>query len=276
LATVLPALRHVVQDVQHAKQAWLTHWEASAVHVAAAIAERLIRRELPRQPEITLTLVREALELAAGTGRVTLEMAKAGFEGVGLEISKGMLDVARKKSKGLPEKVRKRITWVQADMRSFDLGRKFPFVFIPFRSFQQLITREDQESCLSCVRDHLIKGGRFVLPLFAPSYRRLVNRQMFSSLGTIDLPDGKKLSRTERVTHDHVNQVIHVERVYDLTDSDGVVHRKVWKFPVRYLWRFETELLLEKAGLEVVTIYGDYKRKKFDHNGEMLFIARKP
>ena len=42
LATVLPALRQAVEDIHHAKQAWLTHWEASGVHVAAAIAKRLI------------------------------------------------------------------------------------------------------------------------------------------------------------------------------------------------------------------------------------------
>ena len=214
------------------------------------------------------------LELAAGTGRVTLEMAKAGFEVVGLEISKAMLDVARKKSEGLPEEVQKRISWVQGDMRDFDLGREFPFIFIPFRSFQNLQTRADQERCLDCVSKHMEKRGRFVLSLFAPSYQRLVNRQMFSHLGTIETPKGI-LSRTERVTHDHVNQMIHVERIYDLVDADGVIHRKVWKFPVRYLWRFETELLLEKVGLEVETIYGDYQRSEFCHNGEMLFIARK-
>lgn len=219
-----------------------------------------------------------ALELAAGTGRVTLEMAEAGFDIAGLEISKAMLDVARRKSEGLPEEVQNRITWVQGDMRDFDLGRKFTLIFIPFHSFQQLTTRKDQERCLACVTNHLTENGTFVLSLFAPSYQRLVNKQMFSSLGTLDLSDGSKLSRTERVTHDHVNQVTHVERIYDLTDSDGVVHRKVWKFPVRYLWRFEAELLLEKAGLEVETIYGDYQRSEFRHrhDGEMLFVARKP
>ncbi len=67
LATVLPALRQAVNDIHDAKQAWLAHWEASGVHVAAAIAKRLIRGELTRQPEIPVTLVREALELAAGS-----------------------------------------------------------------------------------------------------------------------------------------------------------------------------------------------------------------
>ena len=74
LATVLPGLRQAVADIQHAKQAWLTHWEASGVHLAAAIAKRIIRNELTRQPEITLSLVREALELAAGSTEVRLHL----------------------------------------------------------------------------------------------------------------------------------------------------------------------------------------------------------
>ena len=39
LEPILPGLRQVVRDIQHAKQAWLTHWEAAAVHVAAAAEE---------------------------------------------------------------------------------------------------------------------------------------------------------------------------------------------------------------------------------------------
>lgn len=83
LATVLPALSQVVQEIQHAKQAWLTHWEAGAVHVAAAIAERLIRRELARQPEVTLTLVREALELAAGSSELRIYLSPADHKAIG-------------------------------------------------------------------------------------------------------------------------------------------------------------------------------------------------
>jgi flagellar assembly protein FliH len=83
LATALPALRNVIQDIQHAKQAWLTHWEASAVHVAAAIAQRLIRRELTRHPEITLTLIREALELAAGSSQLRIHLNPADHQEIG-------------------------------------------------------------------------------------------------------------------------------------------------------------------------------------------------
>jgi flagellar assembly protein FliH len=74
LATVIPALRQAVQQIQEAKHSWLRHWEASAVRVSGAIAEKLVRREIGRHPEITLTLVREALELAAGSSQLRIQL----------------------------------------------------------------------------------------------------------------------------------------------------------------------------------------------------------
>jgi flagellar biosynthesis/type III secretory pathway protein FliH len=76
-ATLRPALQQAVQAIHDAKQAWLGHWEKSAVHVAAAIAARLVRRELSQTPEITVALVREALELAAGNARLTIRLNPA-------------------------------------------------------------------------------------------------------------------------------------------------------------------------------------------------------
>jgi flagellar assembly protein FliH len=77
LATLMPALRQAVQEIRHAKQAWLTHWEKSAVHVAAAIAGLVVRRQVPRLPEVTLTLLREALELAAGSAKLRVQLNPA-------------------------------------------------------------------------------------------------------------------------------------------------------------------------------------------------------
>jgi flagellar assembly protein FliH len=94
LATVLPALRQAVEEIQHAKQAWLKHWEAVAVHVAAAIARRLVRRELERHPEITLTLVREALELAAGNSQLRIHIHPQDHKALGGQIEMLTKEVA--------------------------------------------------------------------------------------------------------------------------------------------------------------------------------------
>ena len=72
LSAVLPALQQAILDIHQAKQAWLVQWETLGIHLAAEIAKRLIRGELTRKPEIPLTLVREALQLAAGCGQVRL------------------------------------------------------------------------------------------------------------------------------------------------------------------------------------------------------------
>jgi flagellar assembly protein FliH len=82
-AAVAAALRNVVEEVLAAKQAWLGHWERTAVHLAARIAERVLRRELPRHPDVPVALVREALELAAGTSQVRVELSPADYESLG-------------------------------------------------------------------------------------------------------------------------------------------------------------------------------------------------
>jgi flagellar biosynthesis/type III secretory pathway protein FliH len=74
LTTVVPALRLAVQSIQEAKHSWLRHWEGTAVHVAGAIAAKLVRREISRHPEVTMSLVREALELASGSAEVRISM----------------------------------------------------------------------------------------------------------------------------------------------------------------------------------------------------------
>ena len=80
LTTLMPALRQAVVAIEHAKQAWLCHWEKSAIHVAAAIAGRLVRRELTAHPEIALESIRQALELAAGSTEIRLHLQPADYQ----------------------------------------------------------------------------------------------------------------------------------------------------------------------------------------------------
>lgn len=75
LRTLLPALERAVAEIHESKVLWRKHWEQNVVRLAVAIAERVVRRELSRQPDITLDLIREALELAAGSGRITLHIS---------------------------------------------------------------------------------------------------------------------------------------------------------------------------------------------------------
>jgi flagellar assembly protein FliH len=74
---LLPALEAAAHQIVQAKSEWQRHWDQNLIHLAAKIAERVIRRELATQPEIPLTLVREALELATGSQKVVLHFHPA-------------------------------------------------------------------------------------------------------------------------------------------------------------------------------------------------------
>jgi flagellar biosynthesis/type III secretory pathway protein FliH len=95
METLLPALERVIVELADAKQAWLRHWEQSAVRLSAKIAERVIRRELNRSPEITLDLVNEALELAAGSPQIKISLNPADFETLGGQIEQLTQQIAR-------------------------------------------------------------------------------------------------------------------------------------------------------------------------------------
>jgi ubiquinone/menaquinone biosynthesis C-methylase UbiE len=82
---------------------------------------------------------RDVLEIACGTGRVTIPLAREGARVTGLELCPEMLRMTRERSGAIPL-----IRWVQADMRSFDLGQQYGLVIIPGHSFQFMLTPEDQ------------------------------------------------------------------------------------------------------------------------------------
>lgn len=74
LKTLTPAVESAVRQIVDARGEWLAHWESAAVHLAARIAEKVIRRELKEDPQIGQQWVREALELTAGASEVTVRL----------------------------------------------------------------------------------------------------------------------------------------------------------------------------------------------------------
>ena len=221
------------------------------------------------------------LEIGAGTGRVLIPTAGAGFEIVGLDLSPHMLAVCRERLAEEPREVRQRVQLVEADMRAFDLGRTFRLITTPFRPFQHLTTVEDQLACLAAIRRHLADDGRFVLDLFNPSLPALVDESRLSETPDgppFTLPDGRHVQRFARImSRDLYNQIQDVELIYYVVHPDGHQERLVHRFPMRYLFRFEVEHLLARSGFAVEAVYADFARHPYGttYPGEMITIARK-
>ncbi len=221
------------------------------------------------------------LEVGCGTGRVLLPTARAGLEITGLDLSQPMLDVCRARLAAEAEEVRGRVQLVHADMRAFALDRTFALATLPFRPFQHLLTTEDQLACLSSIRRHLAGDGRLVLDLFNPSLEMLANPKLGEETGDepeFQMPDGRRVVRRMRIVAcDRFRQVNECELIYDVTHPDGRTERLVHAFPIRYLFKFEAEHLLARAGFEVENLYADYDKRPYGSSspGDLIFVARK-
>jgi len=106
------------------------------------------------------------LELASGTGRVAIPLAKEGFLVTGIDISDSMLREAKRKSS--VEGVF--VEWIKSDIRDFKLGKKFSLIIFPANTICHLLDLEDIEAFLSRVREHLSENGRFIIDVFNPRF----------------------------------------------------------------------------------------------------------
>src|SRR3954452_969122 len=110
---------------------------------------------------------RRMLELACGTGRLTLPLARLGVadEIVGLDSSAPFLEHARARVDGTGG-----VRFVEGDMRDPQLDGPFDLIIVPFNSLAYLLDFEDRVAALRAARGLLSAGGRFAFDLVAPRY----------------------------------------------------------------------------------------------------------
>jgi SAM-dependent methyltransferase len=221
------------------------------------------------------------LEVACGTGRVLIPTARAGVAITGLDASPSMLAICRERLEREAAEVRSRVQLVEADMRAFRLPQTFPLATIPFRPFQHLLTVEDQLACLECVRRHLTANGRLIVDLYNPSLDHLVKTEIGKETDEepeFSTADGRRVIRRQRkAAEDRFNQVNRYELIYYVTHPDGHEERLVHAFRFRYIFRFEAEHLLARAGFRVEQLYSGFDKSPYgsQYPGDLIFVARK-
>lgn len=219
----------------------------------------------------------EVLEGACGTGRILIPMAKAGVNVIGLDISKGMLDVVQKKIEQLDQKTRARISLVHGDLTNFETGKTFALIIIAYRSFQCLVTKKEQGACLERVHKHLSRDGLFILDLFAPRHDFLAEKKRRLELSSFfDDTLGVEVTRRAEDEYNLARQTLKEDRFYKWIDKRGKPQCYKWSFELGYLFRYEAQLLLEKYGFTVIDVFGNFKKAPYDYySGEQIFVARK-
>jgi SAM-dependent methyltransferase len=191
------------------------------------------------------------LELGCGTGRITIPMAQQGISMTGVDITPGMLDHARQKAQALP------IQWVEADARSFQLGRQFRFIFESGSLFQHLLERADQEAMLARVRDHLEPEGRLVIGAIFPNADLLADVETEQFWFSYANAEGQEVRVSGTQHYDPVRQVKTETAYRRWRDADGREIVRPAPLMLRNIFPQELESLLHYNGFTVIERYGD-------------------
>ena len=201
------------------------------------------------------------LELACGTGRLTIPIARDGHEIVGLDASPAMLEVALSKAEQAGVRG---ATFVLADMRSFAIESKFALVIVSCNSLADLTSNDDLKACFSRIREHLRPGAIVAFDIVNPDVTWLARPA--SEVVCIDTVLGcREISVRETANYDPVTQI----RTANWRVRHGEQHARILA-PLRQRLIFPQELLLllEAAGLKLVARYGNFDRGPF--SGESL------
>jgi SAM-dependent methyltransferase len=187
-----------------------------------------------------------ALDLGCGTGIFAAALAARGAEVVGVDPAGPMLAIARARDGG------DRVSWVQADARALDLGRRFDAVMMTGHAFQTLLTRNDREAVLAVIRRHLASSGRVFFDSRNPEAREWESWGPEASREVLPHPDHGMVERWNDAWEEAPGLVTY-ETHYRLPDGRHLQARSQIAFPGFE----ELSELIAGAGLVVERWAGD-------------------
>ncbi|MEE2788137.1 MAG: class I SAM-dependent methyltransferase [Myxococcota bacterium] len=215
------------------------------------------------------------LELAVGTGRIALKAVRQGAEVVGLDLSASMLERAAVHRNALPRTKQSKLHLARADMRAFELGRRFNLITCPFNAFMHLYTRGDVEACLQCVRRHLEPGGRFILDVLMADFDYLL-RSPFKRIPGIKFLHPTydvEYTYSEQTAYDPLTQLNQMEFHYDRCgEGDGPPHICI-QLSHRYFYPEELRALLHYNGFEIVEEFGDFEGAPLEAESDSFVVV---
>jgi len=229
--------------------------------------------DIPFYKELAVKYGRKALELGVGTGRVAIELAKAGVIVLGMDTSKYMLNVARQKLKKESLTVRNRVTLKLGDMRNFKLKETFPLIYIASSTFEHCITEEDQKRCLTSVYNALELKGILAFDISQLSHEKPENSWWI---------DRKQLNESEEVVRiifsrrNPQTNIVSVNLFFDVYQKGKLKERYYEYGEARISSKKHIERLLENIGFRIDNVYGDFDKSAYKEDSQrVVFVVSK-
>jgi SAM-dependent methyltransferase len=214
------------------------------------------------------------LDVGCGTGRVAFHLAAHRLRVVGVDTSPAMLERARERSAHL-ESDPAQLKWVEADITQLALDEDFGLAIFAYNGFMHLLAQADQIAALERIRAHLKPGGGVALDLPNPvemfqaeDLSGLIVERIFTNPASGATVIQQSLARLDRA-----EQIMELTWVYDSVEPDGTTRRDLVPLRLRYTLAPEMRLLLDRAGLQVEGLYGDYDFNPYEEESPRLFVV---
>jgi ubiquinone/menaquinone biosynthesis C-methylase UbiE len=229
-----------------------------------AFWQRMARQSAGRAP---------ILELGCGTGRVAIPVAKSGATVIGIDRSESMLARGRKNVRRA--RVGSQVKLLRGDIRHLPFpDRSFPLVMAPYGILQSLLDERVLKATLKEVSRVLTRKGTFGLELVAdlPAWEEYSRH---TSLRGTRGPKGKPIVLIESVKQDRRNHITRFEQEF-VEGRGKTASRKKFTLAFRTLSVPQMVQRLEKAGLEVSALLGDYQGGPWDLRADVwIILARR-
>jgi SAM-dependent methyltransferase len=252
------------------------NYKVSAHYYDSAYASKADLTDLPFYLEEARQSTGPVLELACGTGRITLPIAREGIEICGVDRAPAMLEKLRDKLKQEDKGVRQRLEVTKGDMRNCRLGRRFALVIIPFRAMQHMYSIDDQVAALETAKAHLAPDGRLVFDVFMPRLDKI-----YGGLGDEHFEleweqDGHRIRRYFcKDSSDILEQSFTGRFIFRAYRGEELVSEESDVLKMGFYTYKQVQLLVKHVGLEVVAEYGDFDRRSLGPEGPQMIFALK-
>ena len=248
-------------------------WDAYAPFYDWENAQTLGRRDVPFWRRVASAARGPVLELGCGTGRVSLPLARAGVDLVGIDRSAPMLDRARRRIlKSSNPQILGSVRLVRGDIRQLPFeDETFPMVLAPYGILQSLIRPRDLTATLASVARVVAAGGTFGIDLVpdVPKWREYTNRaQLRGRAG------GAQLTLIESVRQDPTRHLTTFEQTYVERRGDRTREHR-FDLTFRTLSVRQMTLQLERAGFRVDAVLGDYRGRPWDDRADVWIMMAK-
>jgi len=253
-------------------------YKITSEHYDAAYAAKQDLVDLPFYVDLAKKSGGPVLEIACGTGRVLLPIARQGISITGVDNSLPMLRVLKAHVKNEQPEIQRKLTLYEGDMRNFRLRKKYPLVIIPFRPMQHMYTVKDQLQALTTAAFHLQKDGTLAFDVFYPKFELIqagVGQEVLDLEWEAD-PDSVVRRYFRKDSVDKINQVFSFTFIFRTYAGDQLVREETEPFKLSYYTYPHLKVFFLLAGLEAVAEYGSFAKTPLDNSAaQMIFLLRK-